>query len=217
MKMNFIFVSLLILCAASGCACDSDFVPKEYSADAEDVRAVVLNVRDRDISISPSLDGLIHIEYFSSAKEGYEINISDAGELMMKAVSNKNWLDFIGLKPSASKRVISMWIPSSILDSLEIENTNGDIKADDLAFLKDVALSLNNGNILFENLDIGSSLMLYVKNGNIEGTLVGGYDDFAIGYDIKKGSHNLVSKKWGDKNLHVTVNNGNANIGFVPE
>ncbi len=59
-------------------------------------------------------------------------------------------------------------------------------------------------------------LKLTAKNGDIQGVVVGSYDDFSIITKIKKGDSNLpLEKKSGDKKLEVTNNNGNINIEIV--
>lgn len=71
-------------------------------------------------------------------------------------------------------------------------------------------------DIAFESLDVGNTLTLNVKNGNVSGTVVGSYDDFSIQSDIKKGESNLPdTKDGGGKTLHVSCNNGDVDIAFV--
>ncbi|HIS61915.1 MAG TPA: hypothetical protein IAC14_06665 [Candidatus Scybalomonas excrementigallinarum] len=68
----------------------------------------------------------------------------------------------------------------------------------------------------FGNLDVGNSLSLTVKNGDIKGMVIGSYDDFIIQSDIKKGDSNLPdNKNGGEKTLNVSSNNGDVNIDFV--
>lgn len=81
-----------------------------------------------------------------------------------------------------------------------------------------ISISSNNGSITFGNLDVKNSLSLTVKNGDIEGTVIGSYDDFSIQSDIKKGESNLPdTKSGGDKMLNVSGNNGDVSIEFVKE
>ena len=73
----------------------------------------------------------------------------------------------------------------------------------------------NNADIVFEPLDVGGAIHLEAKNGDITGTVVGGYDDFSITTQVKKGETNLPkSKPEGEKSLDVSVNNGDAQIRF---
>ena len=67
-------------------------------------------------------------------------------------------------------------------------------------------------------LNVGMSLSVAAKNGNIEGTVIGSYDDFAIQTEIKKGESNLPDNKTdGAKTLNVSSNHGDVNIEFVKE
>ena len=85
-----------------------------------------------------------------------------------------------------------------------------------MAVTGSINISSNGGNIFFGKLEVGNALYLTVKNGNIEGTVIGSYDDFAIRSEIKKGKSNLPDNKTGgEKTLNVSSNNGNVNIELV--
>ena len=87
-----------------------------------------------------------------------------------------------------------------------------------MAIKESISLTSNGGDIAFGNLDVGNALCLTVKNGDISGTVIGGYDDFAIQSEIKKGGSNLPDNKdSGKKTLNVSSNNGNVDIQFVKE
>ena len=87
-----------------------------------------------------------------------------------------------------------------------------------LAITGSIRISSNGGDISFENLEVGKSLDLVAKNGNISGTIIGSYDDFSIQSEIKKGESNLPDHKdSGEKMLNVSSNNGDVNIEFVDE
>ena len=77
-------------------------------------------------------------------------------------------------------------------------------------------LSSNGGNIEFGTLEVGSALSLDVKNGDISGAVAGGYDDFSIQCEIKKGESNLPDQKEdGGKALEVSCNNGDVDVEFA--
>ena len=137
--------------------------------------------------------------------------------MTIEGISNKNWADFIGVKPSAENRRISIRIPAGILSSLDMNTTNENITIRDIAVSDSMSLSSNGGNVEFENLAVGKSLSMKSKNGNIKGSVLGGYDDFTINCDIKKGDCNLQNKDGGEKILNVSCNNGDVNISLIPE
>ena len=200
----------------AGCSGNNEpFVQKAYTADITQIDEINIDVRDRQIEVSISEDNQIHIVYFENSKETYDITVSNESVLTMTSVINKDWTDYIGGKPSAENRKILLQIPNTLLENLTLSTTNEDITISALAVAGSISISANNGNITFENLDVGNALYLTVKNGNISGTVIGGYDDFAIRSEIKKGESNLPGNKdSGEKALNVSCNNGDISIDF---
>ncbi|WP_295218775.1 DUF4097 family beta strand repeat-containing protein [Ruminococcus sp.] len=165
-----------------------------------------------------SEDEQVHIQYYENSKEYYDISVSDENVLTMVSASDKEWTDYIGVKPSAEDRKISLQIPNALLEDLALFTTNEDITLSALAVTGSINISSNGGNIAFGNLEVGENLTLNVKNGDISGTVVGSYDDFSIQSEIKKGESNLPDNKDdGEKTLKVSGNNGDVNIEFVNE
>lgn len=202
----------------SGCSNSSEpFEEKSYTP-ATQIRGVNLDVRDREIEVPLSEDEQVHIQYSENSQEYYDISVSDENVLTMASTSDKEWTDYIGGKPSAENRKISLQIPDALLDTLTLSTTNEDITLSALTVTGSITISSNGGNIAFGNLDIGSALTLNVKNGDISGAIVGSYDDFSIQSEIKKGESNLPDNKdSGKKTLNVSSNNGNVDIQFVKE
>lgn len=216
-------IVLLVLCLVlssvilSGCSNSEPFEQKSYTSDTQ-ITGINLEVEDREIEVSLSEDEQVHIQYSESSKEYYDISVSDENVLTMTSSSNKSWTDYIGVKPAAEDRKISLQIPDALLENLTLSTTNEDITLSALAVTGSINISSNGGNISFGNLDVGNALSLTVKNGDISGTIVGSYDDFAIQTEIKKGESNLPDNKDdGEKTLNVSSNNGDVNIEFVNE
>ena len=218
MKKIFMLVLCLILSGAflTGCSDGGEtFEEKTYTPD-ERIGGIELDVHDRDIEVSLSEDGQIHVRYFESGEEGYEIGVSDDNILTVTSADSKSWSDYIGKKPSDEYRKIYLQIPDALLDSAVLSSTNGNISLPELTVNESVNVSCSGGNIYFDTLNVGESIDLNVKNGDISGTIAGGYDDFAISSEIKKGECNLPeTKNGGEKTLNVSGNNGDINIEFV--
>ena len=218
MKKIISLVLCLILSGfiLSGCSNSSEpFEEKSYTSDTQ-INGIDLAVRDREIEVSLSEDEQVHIQYYENSKEYYDISVSDDNVLTMASASDKEWTDYIGGKPSAENRKISLQIPDALLESLTLSTTNEDITLSALAVTGSINISSNGGNISFGDLDVGSALTLTVKNGDISGTIAGSYDDFSIQSEIKKGESNLPENKAsGEKTLTVSGNNGNVDIEFV--
>ena len=211
----FLILGSLIL---SGCSNSSQpFEEKNYTSDTE-IKEIRLDVRDREIEVSLSEDGKVHIKYYENSKEYYDISVTEENVLTMTSARDKEWTDYIGGKPSAQNRKISLQIPNSLLKNLTLSTTNEDITLSALTVTQSINISSNGGNIAFGALSPGSALTLNVKNGNISGKIAGSYEDFAIQSEIKKGESNLPDNKdSGEKKLNVTCNNGDVSIEFVKE
>ena len=215
-------IILLALCLVlgsfvlAGCANNSEpFEEKSYTSDTQ-IREIVLDVQDREIEVLLSEDEQVHIQYYENSKEYYDISVSDENVLTMTSASNKEWTDYIGVKPSAENRKILLQIPDALLENLTLSTTNEDVTLSELSVTESINISSNGGNIAFESLDVGNALYLTVKNGDITGTVIGGYDDFAIQSNVKKGECNLPEiKNGGEKTLNVSGNNGDVNIELV--
>ena len=115
-------IVLLVLCVVlgsfvlTGCSDNNDsFVQQEYTADISQIEEINVDVRDRQIEVSISDDNQIHIIYFENSKETYDITVSDENVLMMSSVSNKDWTDYIGGKPSYQNRKIILQMPNALL------------------------------------------------------------------------------------------------------
>lgn len=207
---------ILLLTAAflTGCSDEAPiFEAKTYTAEGTQVQTMQINVKDRRVEIVASEDENITIEYSESEKEAYEITLSEDQILTMTYKANKEWTDFIGGKTSVENRTVRLQIPDALLSSLKISTTNEDIVLSKLKLKNCVEMEVNNGNIQFERLDVGKECRLTAKNGNIDGTVNGSYDDFTITSEVKKGESNLPEKLGaGEKTLAVAVNNGDIDV-----
>lgn len=144
-------------------------------------------MRDREIEVTLSDDEQVHIQYSENSKEYYDISVSDGNVLTMVNANNKEWTDYIGGKPSTKDRKIVLQMPTTLLDTVTLSTTNEDISLPVLAVTGSIDISTNDGNITFESLDVGNTLTLTVKNGDISGMIGGRYEDFVIQSEVKKG------------------------------
>ncbi len=209
--------AVLGLATLTGCSSGEGdtFTQRQYTAQGSEVKAVVIDVRDRQIEIVPAGDGQLVLDYAESEKEGYAITLSDEGTLSVTGRMDKGWLDYIGGKAPEEYRTLRLAVPADALSSLTVSTTNGDITLPALAVGGEVSLAANNGDIRLEKLDVGQGLRLEAKNGSVQGTVVGGYDDFTISSTVKKGESNLPEQAGsGSKTLEADVNNGNIELAF---
>ena len=207
---------LLTACLFTGCAADNNFVPTEYAYSTDEVSALDIDVRDRQVSISASDEELIHIEGFTSSQEYYRVSVSSDRVLSMDIAYNKDWTDYIGsAKPSDSYRQISVRVPDRMLSSIAVDTTNENISISGLGVTGSIDLSSNGGNVYVSKAD-APSIRLETKNGNISGAVAGSINDYSIDTSgSKKGECNLSDRTGGSKLLRVKANNGDINISFT--
>ena len=215
-KVVGIFCLMLSCLVLTGCSQNSEpFEIKTYTPDVQ-VQGVRLDVKDRVIEVALSPDDQVHLQYAENSKEYYEISLSAGNVLTVTSAVNKEWTNYIGGKPAAEDRTITVQVPDGLLNRLTVFTTNEDINLPALAVTGSVTLSSNGGSVNFGCLSVGNRLTLNAKNGNITGAIVGSYDDFAIQTNLKKGESNLPdAKEGGEKTLDVTCNNGDVEISFV--
>lgn len=221
MKRIIVLLMSLVLgvTGLTGCTNNSDvFTEKSYTSEGKEITEICIDVRDRQIEVMPSPDNQIHINYFESSKEYYDISISDNRTLTMTAASNKAWTDYIGGKSAADSRKILLQVPGALLTALKLSTTNEDISLSALTVNGEVSLSSQGGNVIFDKLDVENTISLNAKNGDITGSIIGSYDDYAISCNSKKGESNLPpSKESGAKTLAAANNNGDIDIEFINE
>ncbi len=197
--------------AMSGCTSDEVFTAQTYVGEGE-VRSVSIDVSDRAVEIAPSEDGKLRIEYYESDKTSYSISLSEEGVLSVTLDLDQSWTDFVGVQPSAEYRTIRVCLPQELTD-VSVSTTNEAISATGTISAQNVSLTVNGGDLSFEKISAGSSVTLNAKNGNITGTIVGSWDDYAITCNVKKGETSLPeSKTGGSKTLAVDCNNGDVEV-----
>lgn len=81
----------------------------------EEISEICIDVRDRQVEVTRSADEQIHIYYYESNKEYYDISVSEDNVLNMAAVNDKEWTDFIGKKASLDVRKILLQVPDALL------------------------------------------------------------------------------------------------------
>ena len=219
MKKRCTFVmAIVILCAflLTGCSNGGTFEAMTYKTEFNKLEGIDIQVTDRELNIGVSEDNQIWIDYFDSEKEYLEIEVSEDHVLTVKLMFDKEWTDFIGTKPSKDNRKINILVPNHLLSKITASTTNEAIKIVGIAVADSISLENNGGNIVCERVSVNNSIRLKAKDGNITGTITGGWDDFSISCTIKKGDCNLpLKKESGEKSFVADCNNGDIKIEFV--
>jgi hypothetical protein len=215
-KIRFFMLTaavLFLVPALAACTAEP-YTAKTYDA-AAGISDLTIEVRDRAVEVVMTDDETVRVEYYANSKEDYSFEEKD-GVLTMKAVSNKDWTDYIGVNGNREQQIIRVYLPRGIRN-LSLVTTNRDVSLSEIDVAGSCSLDVNNGNISFETLSVGSALSVKVKNGNVAGTLIGSYDVFDMNISVSKGDSNLPARKeGGEKQLTADVNNGDLTIELTP-
>ena len=207
----FAAVSFGLAGSLSGCASDEDFTAQQYVAEGE-VVSLSVDVSDRAVKLMPSEDGKLRIDYYESEKTSYDISLSEEGVLSVTLDLDQSWRDFVGVQPAAEYRTVCVYLPQELTD-VSVSTTNEAISATGTIAAQNVTMSVNGGDLSFGKIAAEKSVTLNAKNGNITGTILGSYDDYAIACNVKKGESSLPENKTGgSKTLSVDCNNGDVAV-----
>ena len=203
--------ALALMGTMSGCTNDEVFTAQTYVEEGE-VRSVSIDVSNRAVKLMSSEDGKLRIDYYESEKTSYDISLSEGGVLSVTLDLDQSWTDFVGVQPAAEYRTVCVYLPQELTD-VSVSTTNEAISATGTIAAQNVTMSVNGGDLSFRKIAAEKSVTLNAKNGNITGTILGSYDDYAITCNVKKGESSLPENKTGgSKTLSVDCNNGDVEV-----
>lgn len=195
-----------LLCA--GCS-EEQFAERTFEGEANEV---VLELENTAVEVAPSGDGQVRIEYFESEKRGLSVALD--GDTLM-ATSDGAGVS-LGALPEVAFRTVKVYLPAGLV-SLSLTTTGESVSLSEIS-AGEIMLDVNGGDITFERLEVALSFGVTAKNGNVAGSLLGGWDDFSISCTVKKGESNLPERKeGGEKSLSVDCNNGDVDIELLPQ
>lgn len=204
-----------LLFSLTSCSSTDVFTAQSYASGNNTIESLTIDVIDREVTIIPSTDNEIKINYFTSDKEFYNLTTTESNGLVMQYAHNKEWTDYVGVLAPLEYRKINVEVPTNVLSDLTISTTNDNINISSISVSNSITLTNEGGDIGFSEIGVGSNLILTAKNGNINGSILGSYDLFSIFCEIKKGQTNLpIEKTDGTKQLKVNCNNGDVDVIF---
>lgn len=101
---------LCALCLAGCSGQQETYETQTYSVEAAQIEAIEIDVADRKIAVAYSPDDQIHLTYYESSRQQYDIEAQD-GVLTLRSADDKQWTDFIGGKPERTYRTITLELP----------------------------------------------------------------------------------------------------------
>lgn len=211
-KIAAVIVTLGLAIIISACTTDSDsqknpisYEEKSYSIDSDKVTQISLSDEGRTVEVMESNDNKIHIRYFESDKEFYEINVTDKNELVMKLVTDKNWKDYVGLDTDKAHRIVQIAVPSGISSGVNILTSKGNVVLSDVNIGGSVEATTSDGLIEMTNVTANKNLKLATKNDDIVLSKVSAVG--TIGAAISNGDIKVTEVAVDDA-LKLTTKNG---------
>ena len=146
-----------LLCALClvGCSGQQEtYETQTYSVEAAQIEAIEIDVTDRKIAVAYSPDDQIHLTYYESSRQQYDIEAQD-GVLTLRSADDKQWTDFIGGKPERTYRTITLELPRTLEASLSLKTTNEGLQLPALSLSGDLLVAVNQGGIEMEAVECG--------------------------------------------------------------
>lgn len=153
----------------------------------ENFSKISVDVNTTDLRFVPSADGTCKVECYEEASEKHVVTVEN-GTLMIDAIRNKKWHDYIGINVDSPKLTVSL--PKAQYDELIIQNNTGKITLpEELSFgtleidshtgnvncripsANSVSIRLTTGHITLSDLTAGN-LTLAANTGHITASSV---------------------------------------------
>lgn len=189
----------------------------------EDFVNIKIDTTTADIIFYPLKDGKCRVECHENERFKYDVSVNDK-TLTVKATDDRNWYDHIGFNLGFSK--ISVFLPETDYNLLDIKASTGDINITDKYTFKDISLKLSTGDVTLkylncENLSstgstgdirlkgvtVNNKLSLKRSTGDIE---IKGSD--ALEIDIKTATGDVSGTLLSDKIFITESNTGTVKV-----
>lgn len=186
-----------------------DYTLVEDSYTAEDFTKVFLSYDDQDITVLPSDDDTIKVEYYISNQLPVDVS-TDGGTLSF--VNHRDWWDFIYINftPSTVKEFI-LYIPADYAVELEIEVASGRVSVSDLNAVSKLKITLASGNVDLSDLVVSQSVNAITASGYASFHNLEINGDFVS--NVISGSIQVNTVTADSVNLSVT--SGSISLSFV--
>jgi DUF4097 and DUF4098 domain-containing protein YvlB len=145
---------------------------KTFTADAAEFYFISIEDLNRPIKLAPSSDGSIHVTYYESELEGYDISSAD-GKLTFTFRTRKKWYQYIGFNFDFGEKTVRLEVPAGYDGTIELSTQNSSISAENLASLTALKLKTVNGDIEGVEVSVSQSLGASTTNGGVKLTDIG--------------------------------------------
>lgn len=186
----------------------SEFIEKGYISKNE-VNAIAMDDSNVKIDIITSNDSQVHLTYFESDKEYYDINQSADGTLSIIKKNNRKWYDYI-FNINFQSISLTLAIPSNFHGDLSAKTSNASITLTDI-HAATVRLDTSNNRITANQTTVSGKFEAKTSNGGIFLSKITCNDDV-----ICNTSNNKISlEDVAGKNIRLETSNGSVSLQSV--
>ena len=137
---------------------------KTYELDTK-IQGINLNDKNVDVSLSPSVDGKIRVNYYENEKNCYDIR-EENGTLIIDKNVSVNLLDMF-FNISFFKPTISLEVPANFDGDISLKSSNANIKVNNVR-AKSGTFTTSNNKINVEDCSFSQAITGESSNGTIE-------------------------------------------------
>ena len=129
----------------------------------EDFHNISIKTDTSDVTLLLSDDGKVKVECYESEKEKHSVTVEN-DTLIVDITNDRKWYDYIGIGVGGQK--ITVYLPASEYGSLNIKDSTGDIKVDDLC-VSSMELSVTTGDIEISDIKCRGDIKIGVITGKM--------------------------------------------------
>ena len=132
---------------------------------SEQFHSIDIDTVTVDIEIKPSADGKCRVICYESEKLCHQVLVRD-GILEISSIDSRSWLDQITIISFETPRVI-LYLPEGTYQSLQVENTTGNVTLAGHWELEQLSLETTTGDMDVSGLECKKDVSAKATTGNI--------------------------------------------------
>ena len=148
-----------------------EYEQRTFSAQPQGVSALSISVTNEPVRIIPSQDGQIHITYWETEFDHYNVT-QEGGLISCNYWDSRAWYDHIMvLNFSFTPHEVTVALPEGVTLKASVRNVNGPVEAEGVT-LNTLSASTVNGRISLRDVQAQGEISLVNTNGGIDGSAV---------------------------------------------
>lgn len=139
-----------------------EYVEKSFVT-SKDVRNIEIHDSNKTINVVKSTDESIHIKYYENENETYDI--SDENNLTIRNENHIKWYDNL-ININIYNNELTLCIPKNYEGTLNIKNSNGSVKVEDILF-NEIDIKTSNGKVKLDDISVNKRVNIETSNASV--------------------------------------------------